>query len=61
MVINIGTIRNMLDMARGHESLTRQDAQAEGLRQLMERLSDNTDERKKVMHADEPERPITFG
>lgn len=61
MVINIGAIRNMLDMARGHESLTRQDAQAHTLRQLMERLSENTYDAKKVTHADDSEGPITFG
>jgi len=51
----------MLDMARGHESLTQQDAQERTLRQLMERLSENTYDAKKVTHADDSDRPITFG
>ncbi|NVZ54509.1 hypothetical protein HX792_29575 [Pseudomonas sp. B6002] len=61
MAITIGAIRNMLDMARGQEALERQDAQANALSQLLERLSDNAYGVKAIKLPDDNDSPITFG
>ena len=51
----------MLDMARGHEALERQDAQANALSQLLERLSDNAYGVKTIELPDDNDSPVTFG
>ena len=56
MAITIAAIRNMLDMARGHEALERQVAQTDELSQLMDKLSGARIE----MPPDDTHRPIQF-
>lgn len=51
----------MLDMARGQESLERQDAKAHALSELLERLSDNAYGVKAVELPEDSDSPITFG
>jgi hypothetical protein len=61
VAITIGAIRNMLDMARGQEALEREDAQADALSELLEKLSDNAYGVKAIELPDEADVPITFG
>lgn len=61
MAITIGAIRNMLDMARGHAALERQDAHEQVLRNLMDRLSDTADAPPVKLPDDDTGRQVKFG
>lgn len=60
MAITIAAIRNMLDMARGHESLQRLDAQDHELQQMMDKLSHNTYGAKIELPAEDTHRTVQF-
>lgn len=50
----------MLDMARGQQALERRDAEDDELKQLMDKLSQNTYGSKIEMPADDTHRTIQF-
>ncbi|AVJ21466.1 MULTISPECIES: hypothetical protein [Pseudomonas] len=56
MAITIAAIRNMLNMARGHEELERKVAQTHELSQLMDKLSSA----KIEMPLEDTHRPVGF-
>ncbi|RMT84964.1 hypothetical protein ALP39_01714 [Pseudomonas marginalis pv. marginalis] len=60
MAITIDAIRNMLNMARGHESLKRLDAEGHEFQQMMDKLSQNNYGAKIEMPAEDTNRPIQF-
>jgi hypothetical protein len=60
VAITIDAIRNMLDMARGHESLKRLDAEGHEFRQMMDKLSQNTYGAKIELPAEDTGRTVQF-